>query len=53
MKYFALTVKIIEVITLSGQNELSAGTSSMNTIDLFMVILQEDLQECRRDPDKF
>ena len=25
-----------------------AGTSSMNTIDLFREIMQKDLQECRR-----
>ena len=27
-----------------------AGTSSMNTIDLFREIMQKDLQECRRVP---
>jgi len=53
MKYFALTSKMVEAMMLSEKMRSRAGTSSMNTIDLFSEIMQEDLQECRRDPDRF
>ena len=53
MKYFTITAKIVEVIVLSVKMRSRDGTSSMNTIDLFREIMQEDLPECRRDPDRF
>ena len=48
MKYLTITAKIVEVMLLSVQMRSRAGTSSMNTIDLFREIMQKDLQECRR-----
>lgn len=47
MKYFTITAKIVEVISIQFTMRSRAGTSSMNTIDLFRELMQKDLQECR------